>query len=392
MKLLYVIGSTDLGGAEQHLLRITVGLRSQGFEPEVFALNPEGPLTQAFVQGGVPVRGFRMPNWAHKLMRHPRVIIYARMVCAALMLLLHAWRFKPNAIHFFLPGAYIVGGIALLPGPRALRIMSRRSLNHYQSKHRLLASIEHWLHSRMDLICGNALAVIEDLRSEGVLPKQLRLIYNGVSLERFEKGSQKSLRADLGVSDDALVFIIIANLIPYKGHHDLLEAFAKIAKQLPQPWTCICAGRDDGIGTMLREAAEQLGLGDRFLWLGSRHDIPDLLSVSDIGVLCSHEEGFSNAVLESMAASLPMVVTAVGGNAEAVEHGVTGFVVPPHYPEALGEAMLSIATSPNRKKMGQLGRERIIEHFSLSACLSAYSNLYRNGGELLPSFLTHSEK
>lgn len=380
MKLLYVIGSMELGGAEQHLLRVSTALRVLGFQPEVFAMTPGGPLTQAFIDGGVPVRGVSLPKWLARMLRNERAVAWAGLLYAAFALFWLYWRRRPQIVHFFLPGAYIIGGAVSLFGPRMRRIMSRRSLNLYQAKHALFRRVEHWLHPRMDLICGNSDAVVQNLLSEGVTQDQIRLIYNGVDMTRFANlKSRAQVRDELGVPGDALVFVIVANLIPYKGHSDLFEALGAIRSKLPEPWACLCVGRDDGIGQSLRQQADRLGIGEQIKFLGSRRDVPELLSASDIGILCSHEEGFSNAVLEGMAAALPMVVTNVGGNAEAVVDGKTGRVVAPHSAHELAEALLAVALSPERVSMGQAGLSRVESRFSMQACLAAYADLYRGG-------------
>jgi len=105
--------------------------------------------------------------------------------------------------------------------------------------------------------------------------------------------------------------------------------------------------------------------------------VPLFLRLADVGLLCSHEEGFSNAVLEGMAAGLPMVVTDVGGNAEAVIDGVTGYVVPAHNPELLADALLTVALADDRALMGDRGRRRVVEKFSMNSCIDAYEALYR---------------
>jgi len=170
---------------------------------------------------------------------------------------------------------------------------------------------------------------------------------------------------------------MVANLIPYKGHADLIQAFATIRDQLPPDWTCLCIGRDDGIGATLRAQAQAAGIGEHMRFLGSRQDVADLLCASDVGVLCSHEEGFSNAVLEGMAAGLPMVVTDVGGNGEAVIDGSTGVVVPARHPEALGQALLEMGLdSLKRKAMGERGALRAQGTFSMRSCVEQYIAMY----------------
>lgn len=378
MKIVYVIGSLEVGGAEQHLLRLANAIKALGHEPEVFVLSPGGPLTPAFVEGGVPVRGVRLPEWLHRLLRHERAVAWTGLALSATALWYLYWRRRPDAVHFFLPSSYIVGGLTALLAPRMLRVMSRRSLNHYQASHRLFTRIEYRLHPYMDLVCGNSRAVVRQLREEGVPSQRLRLIYNGIDTHQYRaQRSRDEVRSELEITDTALVFVTVANLIPYKGHADLIQALASIADRLPSAWTCLCVGRDDGIGPSLQAQADNAGIGRNFRFLGSRRDVPDLLGAADIGLLCSHQEGFSNAVIEGMACGLPMVVTDVGGNAEAVVHGHTGHVVPAQAPPALARALLALALdAPARASMGAAGRRRVQETFSMDACIDRYVRLY----------------
>lgn len=375
--VVYVIGSMGLGGAEQHLLRVASALRRCGYATEVFALDLDGPLALAFADAQVPLHGIRLPQWLQERLPWPRVAARIRIALSVPALWWLYWRRRPQVLHFFLPIAYLVGALTALFGPRTVRIMSRRSLNDYQARRPLLARLERKLHAQMDVVCGNSRAVLAQLVDEGIAPERLRLIYNGVDLERFRNPRNRhEVRRELGVGGASLVFLSVANLIPYKGHADLLQALAQAAPALPADWWLICAGRDDGIGAALRAQAGRLGLAAHILWLGSRLDVPDLLAAADIGVLCSHQEGFSNAVLEGMAAALPMLVTDVGGNAEAVQHGHTGWVVPARNPDALAAALLAAAREPQRERMGRNGRERAEQLFSLQACVAAYEQLY----------------
>jgi len=123
--------------------------------------------------------------------------------------------------------------------------------------------------------------------------------------------------------------------------------------------------------------ADEFQIQENVMFLGSRDDVSALLAASDIGILSSHEEGFSNAILESMAASLPMIVSDVGGNAEAVIHGETGLVVPAGDPKALAEAIAELVGAPERcHAMGQAGRTRIEQSFSMETCIKNYNRLY----------------
>ncbi len=376
--ILYVIGSMEVGGAEQHLLNVSSRLVRQGWSCGVFALNPNGPLRSSFERAGVPVTGVKLSPILVRTLVRPKLVSRLRLLLAIPKLAFYLWRRRPGIIHFFLPAAYVIGGAtSMFALYRPRRIMSRRSLNLYQLKYPLFRRVEHWLHSRVDIVCGNSIAVMKDLRDEGVPDKKLRLIYNGIDIQRFESGAHKfQSRKELSIDDDAFVFIMVANFIEYKGHADLLEALAEIESSLPSNWICLLVGRDDGIGGHLREMSVKLGIADKVRFLGARKDVPDLLNASDVGVLCSHEEGFSNAILEGMAAGLPMVVTAVGGNGEAIVHGINGLVVPPQSSHELGVALLSMTDSKLRSAMGRESQARVKELYSLDACVKSYERMY----------------
>ena len=103
----------------------------------------------------------------------------------------------------------------------------------------------------------------------------------------------------------------------------------------------------------------------------------EYLSAADIFVLPSRSEGFSNAIIEAMAASLPVVATNVGGNAEAVEDGVSGFIVPPEDIAALSDAILRMLSNPAKaEEMGASGRERVKDNFTIDAMVHQITNVY----------------
>jgi glycosyltransferase involved in cell wall biosynthesis len=197
------------------------------------------------------------------------------------------------------------------------------------------------------------------------------------------------VRESLNIDQNALVFAVVANLIPYKGHEDLFNAFSMACSELPAGWRVLVVGRDDGIGAKLYEQVTRLRIAEHVLFLGTRDDVPSLLCSADIGILSSHEEGFSNAIIESMAAGLPMIATAVGGNHEAIIDGATGLIVPPHDSQRMSEAIVRLSQDTKlRIRMGEMAAERAEKKFSLDECISRYEDLYlgllqgKNPGEI----------
>jgi glycosyltransferase involved in cell wall biosynthesis len=311
---------------------------------------------------------------------------------SASLSLYREFRTEPASITWFvLPEAYLIGtSMAILSRLPSPAVMSRRSLSLYQHKYPGVRWLERAFHRRMSLVLANSLAVARQLRDdEGVSPACLRVVYNGIDLDRFDSMAPPSeTRSALGVRADAFVMIVVANLIPYKGHADLLQALHLARHRLPVGWRLLCAGSGVEYEEKLRAIADELGLGKHVLWLGSRHDVPNLLAASDLGLLPSHEEGFSNALLEGMAAGLPMIATDVGGNPEAVSHGQTGYIVPPHSPIPLADAIVDLADDiAKRRRFGMQGRARILKYFSLANCVDKYDRLFSAlaGSESLPA-------
>lgn len=376
-RILYVISTLDLGGAERHLAYIAPQMLKHGMLPVVFSLNGRGLLASELENNGVEV----YTHWGADVVgRLPRLMrVMSRLPLSLMTLLVLMTRFRPHIVHMFLPAAYLIGGVAAMIARIPLRVMSRRSRNHYQLKHPILAKMEHVLHSRMSALLGNSQRVVNDLRAEGVVESKISLIYNGIPLPaEITAEERRSCRVTLGIEADVIVMTITANLFKYKGHADLLDALSVNRNLLGTKWILLCIGDDRGALTELRKLANAGGVASHVRWLGVRQDVPKLLAASDIGILCSHEEGFSNAVLEYMGAGLPTVVTDVGGNAEAIIDGVCGLVVPARDVDQLADALVKLAADPARRvAMGRAARDRMERNFTLDVCVERYLHLYR---------------
>jgi glycosyltransferase involved in cell wall biosynthesis len=227
------------------------------------------------------------------------------------------------------------------------------------------------------------MAVAAQLAAECGEPEKVNIIHNGIELGSVSDTAARAIRrGELGIPNNAFVIVTVANLIPYKGHSDLLEALSKLEGSLSQPWRLLLVGRDEGHGAVLKAQAVALRLSDNVQWLGERRNARELLAAADIAVLPSHEEGFSNSLLEKMAAGLPVVATRVGGNVDAVVQGETGLLVPPHDPAALGRAILTLHEDAiARSSLGLAGRKRVEQLFSIQACVKRYLDLYDSVAE-----------
>ena len=215
-------------------------------------------------------------------------------------------------------------------------IVSKRALAEYKRDHPFLRRVEPLGNRLADVILVNSDAVRRDIeRTETHWEGKFRKIYNGVaSLEAWAPGGIEAFRLREGLPLNAPLIVCVSNFYPYKGHGELVEAAARVVARFPDA-IFLLVGRDSGTLEATRDQVRELGIEGSVRFLGSRTDVPDLLRASDLFVHPSREEGFSNAVLEAMAAGLPVVAFDVGGNAEAVVHGATGFPPardPPHSP------------------------------------------------------------
>jgi glycosyltransferase involved in cell wall biosynthesis len=365
-----VTSRLDIGGAERHLARVLPALHRRGIDVTLYAMERGGALEPELMRQGVRIEG----PYRAALLHWPR---------ATLALAGFLRRERPDFVHFFLPRPYLFGSVAAELAGHRRRLMSRRSLAAYQKKYPLLRAAERFFHRRTVGLIGNSQAVVDELAVETVDPKKLALIYNGIELPPPTTAADRlRLRQALHVGDDALVIVVLGSLIPYKGHRDLIDALGLAKDSMPKPWRVLAIGRDEGTGGELKRRAEALDIAANMIWLGERAAAERLLAAGDIFVLPSHEEGFSNALLEAMAAQLAVIATAVGGNPDAIVDGESGILVRPRDARALAAALKRLAGDPAlRRRLGEAARARVQERFSLESCVAHYERLYRGIGE-----------
>lgn len=367
-KIFYLVKNLDMGGTELHLVSIIPSL-AKYFDIEVLTLAHKGLLASQLELKGIKVWTALSDKDLSFVEKFPHFI---RVILTHLLRLKNLYlKFKkspPDILHFYLPEAYIMGTLAsLLSGFKGTRILSRRSLNAYQQRRPLAGWMERKLHRFTDKAVGNSLTVMKNLETEGFLKEKLYLIYNGLPIRQETVSS-------FSKDENKTVIVKVANLIPYKGHEDLLHALS----QIKGDWKLILVGADShGYESHLKKTANTLGIGDKISWLGRRDDVRKILESADIFVLSSHEEGFSNAILEAMSCSLPVIASDVGGNSEAVLHNETGIIFQARNREALAEALKTLLENKDlARHMGLKGRKRLESLFTHKRCIEGYMHLY----------------
>jgi glycosyltransferase involved in cell wall biosynthesis len=258
-------------------------------------------------------------------------------------------------------------------------VCSRLSLGNYRDEKPIFARLEDFTDRFFTLIHCKSQGIRDDvMRREPVDPDDLRVIYNGINTDAFCRPFNKDpLREELGLSVEQPVVGMVANLKAYKGHIDLINAAPAVLHEHPET-RFLFVGRDDGIQGELLQKAEDLGILDHIIFAGERHDVPRVLQLMTILVSASHEEGFSNTILEAMASGLPVIATRVGGNLEQVADGLSGYLVNPSAPGELAESInILLSDRLLAEKMGRHGSTRAARNFSHTAISEQMQEFYR---------------
>lgn len=242
--------------------------------------------------------------------------------------------------------------------------------------HRLNFDLGWW--NRLGLMLADRIIVVADSLRQALAatPAQRHkfvTVHNGVDLAAFEAGSDRDgTRSELGIEPGWVAVGTMGSLTPRKGHEDLLDAASRVIRAHPRTRFVIVGDAEGPEGQPyaegLRARATAAGLDGHVVFTGWRSDVPRALRGLDVFVLPSHNEGLSRAVLEAMAASLPVVATRVGGTADLVMEGETGLLVPPQAPEALANAIGRLLEDRALgHSMGRAGRRRVETGFSVEA-------------------------
>jgi glycosyltransferase involved in cell wall biosynthesis len=214
------------------------------------------------------------------------------------------------------------------------------------------------------------------LERDGLPPQKIHVIHNGVDCNQFVRTRQNKNTLFPGLKESAKLIAVVANMYnAVKGHEHLIDAARTVCREAPEA-TFLLIG-DGQERPRLEQQVEAAGLKKNLLFLGQRQNIPELLACCDLSVLPSQAEGLPNALLEAMAAGLPVVATQVGGIPEVIETGVTGLLVPSGDPDALAHAILLVLQdSALATRLARAGQERMRTHFSFERLTAELEDLY----------------
>ena len=359
MRILYVITDLEVGGVPLHLLRLARHVRGLGCAAAVVSLKPAGPLARRLQAADIEVCSCELTS-AGDWRVFERLAAIIRDVA-------------PDLVHSFLFHANTAARVAcLLGGFPASRLLCEIQTAEVERTWHL--PLDRLTHRLCRLTIGNSPSVIEHLHTRAGIPKdRLYLVLGGIDTEVF-RSAPSLARASLSVADDEALLLWVGRLDPVKGLDTLLEAVDVLRAEVPIRLLLAGEGRDRA---SVEQGVARRGLTDCVTLLGRRDDVPRLLRTADVFVFPSRTEGLPNALLEAMAASLPVVATDVPGCRDLVIDGQTGLLVPPDDAGALAGAVAGLVRDkPLAWALGANACHFVTERFSVGRCHARYVDLY----------------
>ncbi len=367
IRVLHVLTNLHVGGTERQAVALTCGLDPRRFEVGLACLSRSGELHDEVERCGIPIDTYPMHRLYGPASMYQRFRL-ARYVRERHIDVVQSYGFYANL--FATPAARLARVPVVLGSVRDVGDLLWTA--RQRRAQRLVCGL-------CDRVIVNAHAVARRCIELGYDPWRILVIPNGIDPRRFV-ALETGWRERNGIPPQATLVTVVARLatangVDFKGIRDFLAAARLVAPRFEHARFLLVG---DGSNRPALEAlAHELGLGERAIFVGFRHDIPEILGHSSVLVQPSLTEAMSNSIQEAMAASLPVVATDVGGNPELVEDGRTGLLVPAADPAALARAIETLLGDPElRQSLGRAGRRRVVERYSLDRLIDSIETLY----------------
>ncbi len=368
--VLQVISSFHQGGSERQGVQTTRLLGETGrYQVHLACLDPTGPLRAEADRLGLQIPSFPLTSFYDRTMvtQLPRFVRYLR-----------AHKIDIVQTYDFYTNVFGILGATLARVP--VRIAARRETAGLRTAAQQI--VERRMFQLAHVVAVNSDAVGRELIQNGVPARKIRTIYNGMDTQRVSplpdlRRAEALASFNLPLEGNRQFITIIANMRhAMKDQATFLRAAQRVHAAVPQA-AFVLAGEGD-LKETYRVLAAELGLTRDTFFVGRCARVAELLAVSDVCVLSScGVEGFSNSIIEYMAAARPVVATDIGGAAEAVVDGETGHIVQPGDAETMAARLIELLTDPKRARaMGTRGLQVVREKFSCEAQLGRVEALY----------------
>ena len=365
--LFLIDGILAMGGGEGALLKIVRYLPRDRFRCSIAVFKSGGPLYDLFHEAGCPVHVFPVEK-----------ILSLGAVRAGWQLRRFMKREKVDVVHTFFETANLWGGLVTKLGGGPLLVSSRRDMGILRSaKHRIAYRILHPLFDSVVAVSGPVRQAC--IRDEGIAANRVITLYNGVELDKSEADrGTPNVRAELGLSEASHVVTSVGHIRRFKGFDVMIRAAAKVCREFPKAVFVIVGGLYETEHVRdLKEMVRSLGISDNIRFAGALENVSSVLNISDAFCLLSRTEGFSNALVEAMACSLPAVATRVGGAEETIDDGRNGFLVNSEDADAAAERISSLLRDPElARRMGSEARETVRTKFTAEIMANTLAEHY----------------
>jgi glycosyltransferase involved in cell wall biosynthesis len=379
-KILYLNPSSEVGGAERSLLDLLKHLDKKQYYP-IVSFPSEGKLTWELERIEIERKVIGFHPEISKLSRENGNRSFHQFLSIPLYLLptiIKMGRFvRSRDIDVIVTNGikcHFIGSMVSLM-TRTRLIWHVRDL---VEKGWLKWMLRTWGRFFPDKIITNSHAV------SGIFSGNRRkeVVYNGIDLSHFRSGiNGRRIRSQFKMGKDTMLIGTIGHFAPLKGYEELLEAIGEVVKAGYDVKLAIVGDAVYQNSNRYKQKILRI-LKDKIILTGFREDISELLASFDLSVLPSRSEGFGRVNLEAMAMGKPVISTKIGGIPEVVLDGVTGILVPPRDSKALSHAvMMLLSDSHLRESMGQEGRRRVEEHFTLQAHVQRIERIYAEGSQ-----------
>lgn len=362
--IVFIVNCLAFGGAEIQVMRLAQGLHKRGWQVAVVSLLKSGTLKDSLLQTGISVHSLNMrpglPN--------PTGIVRLRKILA---------KIKPQIVHSHIVHANLLARLTRLFTRMPVLICTAHNV---REGGRSLELGYRYTDRLSDLTTNVSQAAVDRyVRIKAAPAGRIRFVPNGVDTAQYLAEPDERMRARARMNlNGQFIWLAVGRFQEQKDYPNMIHAFSRMDRSNHSHDARLLIAGTGPLEQSTRDLATSLGVADRVDFIGARSDIANLMKMADAFVLSSAWEGMPLVLQEAAASSLPIVATRVGGNAEVAIDGRSAWLVPAKDTAALSAAMSRMmALSPGeRKRMGEAGREFVVENFEIERVLDQWERIY----------------
>ncbi len=381
-KILFIFHFTEMGGAERLVFDITKNMDRTRVQPVVVCLVPTYKALKykgKYSESQIVKMGEKAGQILDKHQTPFFMIEMPNLLCFSTIQTLRRLIKKEQIQNIFCLDSQPERTIGLISGamsPGKKFVLSMHYDTYDLNQTRYLSLLDTFLLRFVDQMTATSEYHKNLLvKREHISSSKIKIIHNGLDLSRFDDSNPILSRPDFGLTPETRIVGIVARLVPMKGHSVLLEAAVEVLKK--EPNTCFMIIGDGVDRQKLERMCTELSVENNVLFLGTREDVPSLVPLFDVAVLCSRSEIFGISLLEYMAAGRPVIASNVGGIPEIITEGETGLLVEPGNPGALAKGILRLLKNPvYAEKLGSAAKIRVAQGFNMKKMIEQIERLF----------------